>query len=608
MNYNTFLLIVCMLSGFTLSAQENKSDAVFLEQTKEYTLNKDGSWSYHYSHKLLINTYYAFHNLYGEDFVIYDPAFQKLKVNRSVTTMADGKQVSSPQNAYNELLPGFAANVPAWNRLREMVVTHTALERGSVVDFDYTVITEKGYTQAMMANEILWMNSPVKKLTFIITVPSGASFDYKQFGFTTKPVIVKPGGKTVYTWKLLDLPAAMREDFRPREQQNRPRITFVASARSADVVAVFASQDAFKCEIPAEIKDAASKTVANSDPPLVKVMKLQEKVIRELNLWPIPIQNTGFKVHNAAEVWASNGGTEVEKAVLLSSMLRSQNIIAEPVAVVAERFYSQKTVNPTLFESYLVKVSIQGIEPLFISLTQPDQQNLSYSLAGKRLISLVPGKKQYSEPNKGSINSIALTGNFKLDDELMMSGKLRLELGGRMNPWMKLQKDSTYFLSMLSNVMGNGLLSNVISGIMEAGLSSFSFQVDKAVFGKEQAGHMFLKFPLLATGSENWHMTELVGSRTEPLEIPFSINESYDFFITLPEGMTLLTSTNSLNMNNNFGSLEFSVSIEGNTLHYVRKIVILKTEVPVEKYTEAKAMINALNSIKFKEIVLKKGD
>ena len=99
-------------------AQEAKSDAVYKEQTKEFTLNGDGSISYHYSHKLLINTYFAFHNLYGEDFIVYDPAFQKLKINRSVTTMADGKQVPSPENAYNELLPGFATNVPAWNRLR----------------------------------------------------------------------------------------------------------------------------------------------------------------------------------------------------------------------------------------------------------------------------------------------------------------------------------------------------------------------------------------------------------------------------------------------------------------------------------------------------------
>ena len=216
-----FILTVILFISLASGAQEITSDAVYQEQTKEYTLNKDGSWSYHYSHKLLINSYFAFHNLYGEDFIVYDPAFQKLKVNRSVTTMADGKQVASPENAYNEVLPGFAANIPAWNRLREMVVTHTALERGAIIDFDYTLTTSKGYTQALMGNEQLWMNSPVKILTFIIHVPSGASFNYEQFGIQSKPSVVKKGGKTTYTWMLTDLPAALREDFRPKEQQNR---------------------------------------------------------------------------------------------------------------------------------------------------------------------------------------------------------------------------------------------------------------------------------------------------------------------------------------------------------------------------------------------------
>ena len=186
-----FLLTLGLFLAVPTLAQDEKSDAVYQEQIKEYTLNKDGSWTYHYSHKLLINTYYAFHNLYGEDFIVYDPAFQKLKINRSITTMADGKQVPTPANAMNELLPGFAANVPAWNRLREMVVTHTGLERGATIDFDYTLTSAKGYTPAMMVNEMLWLNSPVKKLTFIVNIPSGAAFYYELKDIPGKELLTR---------------------------------------------------------------------------------------------------------------------------------------------------------------------------------------------------------------------------------------------------------------------------------------------------------------------------------------------------------------------------------------------------------------------------------
>ena len=608
MIHKLILLALGLFAGITLLAQDAKSDALYQDQTKEYTLNKDGSWTYHYSHKLLINSYLAFHNLYGEDFIVYDPAFQKLKVNRSVTTMADGKQVASPENAYNELLPGFAANVPTWNRLREMVVTHTALERGSVIDFDYTLSTAKGYGQSLMGNEQLQMNSPVKKLTFIIHVPSGAFFNYEQVSFQTKPSIVKAGGKTTYTWIFNHLPAAMREDFRPKEQQNRARIVFVASTKKTDAIAFFASQEAFKCEIPADVKSETAASVSGIDKPLLKVLKLQEKVANELNTWQVPLQYSAYKLRNVAAIWQSNGGTEAEKAVLLTAMLRSQNIQAEPVAVIAERYYSKKVASPALIERFLVKVSLAGMEPVFLSPTQSDQQDLRYSLAGKRIISLVPGKVQQSEVIGEPKNLLALSGKLNLAEDLSLNGKLSLELGGRLVPWLKLQKDSAYASNMLSAAFGNGKITNVVIGKTDIDLSSFSFQATSGTFATEKAGHVFLKLPAMPNGSDSWHMTELVSSRTEPLEIPFNLNESYDIFITIPEGMAMVTSPASFNVSNEFGNIDISISAEGKQLHIIRKINITNVNVPVEKYDALRSMINSWNSKKYREIVLKKGN
>jgi len=605
---NKIILIAFLLCTVNvLNAQDDKTDAVYQEQTKEYTLNKDGSWTYHYSHKLLINSYYAFHNLYGEDFIIYDPAFQKLKVNRSVTTMADGKQVASPENAYNEVLPGFAANVPAWNRLREMVVTHTALERGSSIDFDYTLTSAKGYSLAITGNEQFMMNSPVKKLTFILNVPSGAKVNFEQFNISGKPSVVKSGGNTSYTWTLTNVPAALREDFRPREQQNRPVIIFVASNKSTDALAGFASQEAFKSEITPEVKAKADEIVFAFDSPLLKTLKLQEMVANELNTWRIPLPNIGYTVRPINSIWQSNGGTEAEKAVLFTAMLRAQNIQAEPVAVVAERYYSKKVSSPALIERFLVKVSLQGMDPIFLSPTQPDQQDVSYTLGGKRIISLVPGKSQPSDVIAESKNILALSGNLQLDTDMSLKGTLNLELGGRINPWLKVQKDTAYTVSMLSAATGRSKITKVVKGKTDADLSSFSFNMDAKSYADEKAGHVFLKLPAVPTGSDSWHMTELVIKRVEPLEIPFPINESYDIFITLPEGMTLVSPEAKLAMNNEFGSIDISLVSEGNQLHIIRKINILKTYVPVEKYETFKMFINSWNNKKYREVVLKKG-
>ena len=608
MTTRIFAFTLAIFTSMVGLAQEPGSDAVFQEQTKEYTLNKDGSWTYHYNHKLLINTYYAFHNLYGEDFIIYDPQFQKLKVNRSVTTMADGKQVASPANAYNELLPGFAANVPAWNRLREMVVTHTALERGSTIDFDYLLSTAKGYSPSLTGNELLLMNSPVKKLTFRISVPAGGTLNVEQYSIPAKPAITRQNGFTTYTWILTDLPATTREDFRPREQQNRPRIVFVAGTKATDPMLNFAVQDAFKCEAGNDIKQAAAEAVKGIEKPLLKVLKLQDKVVSEFNNWQVPLQYTGFKIQNASATWKSNGGNEAEKAVLLAAMIKSVNIQAEPVAVVAERFYVKKTASPALIERTLVKVSIQGMDPLYLSATQVEQQDARFQLAGKRIISLVPGKKLASEVLPEINNQLSVSGNLSLDPSLNLAGNLSLEISGRLNPWLRMQKDTAFATGFLSGVLGSGKATRVVKGKTDPDLSSFSYNFSAGSFASETAGHVFLKLPSATIGSDSWHMSELVSTRTEPLEIPFAISESYDLFIAIPEGMSVITAPAALNLSNEFGSVNIKIAIEGNQLHITRKLDIAKTLVPVEKYDAFKAMINAWNIKKYREVVLKKGN
>ncbi|MDX9855024.1 MAG: hypothetical protein RBS81_14670, partial [Tenuifilaceae bacterium] len=63
-----------------LTPEQQVADAVLLKQVREYTLNADGSYTYRYYHKRLYNTYFAFHRLFGETFVVYNPDYQSLKV------------------------------------------------------------------------------------------------------------------------------------------------------------------------------------------------------------------------------------------------------------------------------------------------------------------------------------------------------------------------------------------------------------------------------------------------------------------------------------------------------------------------------------------------
>jgi len=107
------IFLVFFLCAPALFAQnpytEDPADAVYDEIVHEYTLNADRSITYQYKHRLRLLTSFAFTRQYGESFITYNPLFQKLDVIQSETVMAGGKKVPSPINAYNEVLPGFAA-------------------------------------------------------------------------------------------------------------------------------------------------------------------------------------------------------------------------------------------------------------------------------------------------------------------------------------------------------------------------------------------------------------------------------------------------------------------------------------------------------------------
>ena len=100
-------------SAALTAAAAPKSEALFDKLVKTYILNPDGSQKLRVQKQLTIYTHAAMNSLYGETFIVYDPAYQHLKVNESYTRQADGTIVETPANAVVEVLPCAAANTPA---------------------------------------------------------------------------------------------------------------------------------------------------------------------------------------------------------------------------------------------------------------------------------------------------------------------------------------------------------------------------------------------------------------------------------------------------------------------------------------------------------------
>lgn len=605
-NRYIILIIAILVPAIISAAQEPSSDAVYRNQVKEYTLNADGSWTYHYNHSLVINTYYAFHSLYGEDFIVYNPLSQKLKINKSATTTPAGKIVPSPANAYNELLPGSCANAPAYNHLREMVVTHTALEKGAVIDFDYTLANAKEYWPAMSASDVLSMNSPVDKLTYIITIPAGTALNYKIYNIAQEPVVTKTGGKTTYTWTITNIPAALREDFRPREQQNRPRIVFSASKNYTDDFTTFASQPAFALNATDPLKATAQKVRDEKKSDLAVALRLQEIVANDINTYPVALAHCGPKVREAAQTWQENGGTEAEKAVLLATMLKAAGIEAEPVAVIPGFLSDDKAINLLTIEKFLVEAKTGKKESVLLSPLQVDTYDESYALSGKKIVPLVTGKVINPRTIQKHTPAISVTGTLGFDQDTKLSGNAELEVSGRLNPYFSLATDSSRVKKLLAGAFSEKSVDKYSIGNLTAERTTAVYTLLNKEPLKETSGLYFFEVPTLSSGTEAWHMTELVSQRSEPLEIPFLVNESYNYVLSLPSNIELISKEVSLELKEEFGELNVTIRKNGDKVDVSKNIRITQTLINPAQYESFRQFIITWNSRKCREIILQK--
>ena len=139
-NKHKFAFLLCMLLMTTTVF--GASEAEYKKLAKTWTLNADGSQEFRYDMELTLFTHTAMNGTYGESFIVYNPQYQELKINSSYTKQKDGTIIKTPDNAFVEVLPRNAADAPAYNHLKEMVVVHTGLELGATIYLDYTVTSK----------------------------------------------------------------------------------------------------------------------------------------------------------------------------------------------------------------------------------------------------------------------------------------------------------------------------------------------------------------------------------------------------------------------------------------------------------------------------------
>lgn len=323
-----------------------ESEAEFRKLSKTYTLRADGSQELRVQKELTLFTHAAMNGLYGETFIVYDPEFQELTIHESYTRQKDGTVIKTPSNALVEVLPSSAANAPAYNHLKEMVVVHTGLELGATIYLDYSIVSKAGYLPELDVCCPVKELSPVKEFIFRLNVPAGKSVRYELLNASTKPVIAQGNGMKSFIWTLKDV--APRPYAYPSGRGNLGLVqavasgmmpVFVASTWPGYTEAVKYLQKQFAVGNTSVVEGKAAELTQGleGNPQAMRnAIANYMAGLYQLGHCNVSLQDAGYRLRPASEVITSAYGTQAELVNLDVTLQRAAGLEAE-VAVCALR-------------------------------------------------------------------------------------------------------------------------------------------------------------------------------------------------------------------------------------------------------------------------------
>lgn len=340
-----YIGVLALLLSMALTAQATP-EARFGKLSKTYTLHADGSQELRVQKELTLYTHAAMNSLYGETFIVYNPQYQQLEIHDSYTQQKDGTIIRTPANAFVEVLPSAAANAPAYNGLKEMVVVHTGLELGATICLDYSIKSQAGYLPELDICCPIKELSPIDEFTFRIEVPEGKTLHYELLNASARPAEVNKDGMKSITWKLKNVEPrpysypSLRSSLGLVQQAASGMMpVLVASTWTnyADALKALTRQFAAGDRTVVENKLTELKQVAQKDSTDLRtaIAAYMDGLYRS-NQCKVSLGEAGYRLRPASEVIRSAYGTQAELVNLDVTLQKAAGLKAE-VAVCALR-------------------------------------------------------------------------------------------------------------------------------------------------------------------------------------------------------------------------------------------------------------------------------
>ena len=532
-----------MMLAIQLSAA---ADGTFKSIVSEYTLAPDGSITQRVSKVLKYNTHHSFFSLFGETFVVYNPEFQKIKIDTSYTIQKDGTVITTPQNAFNNVLPSIAAKAPDYNKLTELVITHTGLELDATAYLEYTITTEAGAYSSLDIDEVIGVaGADIDKYQVIVNVPEGTTLRWSLTDSKVKPTV--KGGR--YTWTFTGIKSAKGEANTPAGYDGVPHLAATTAPTLADNLMPLSIETRDLRRAPADyLKDAKSEKE--------RAEAIQKYIVNGLASCKVQPYYTANCIRQCGRVMETAYGTDAEKALAMAKLMRAEGLQAQAV-VAFPAIQEVKTIRNVSEYAVLCNDVIYSVSSLGCSSLRWQSSHYEvYNLAGEKV------------EMPASDTEISLSANVTLSAQ---------------------------------KATANG----------EYTVTPARTANKKETFGEETkpyetSGYVIYKFPVPASECiDKWGLNKLSKERHAAFSIPYKVNETYEYTISL-DGVKSVTKDIAKSLKNSVGSVDISIINKDGKLVVKRSIALNMTVIPVNKYKEFLAIMRLWNNDSTRKVVVKK--
>ncbi|MBE0644477.1 MAG: DUF3857 domain-containing protein [Bacteroidetes bacterium] len=587
--------------------RKDTADAAYEDMVHEWVLKSDGSVVYTYSHKLRLITPFSFTRAYGESFITYNPQWQTLEVLRSVTTMRDGKKVESPFNAYNEVLPGYAAGAAPYLGLKEMVVTHAGVEAGAVIDFAYRLTTKPGMLPGMMDRVVFGARSPIVNMTVRLVVPSDVVLEYGLVRDDVLPDVTEEGDTRVFTWRRKDIPIIEVEDNQPALEDFLPVLFFTTATKEQMIRHCL--QDVGDGDLGPAQAVVDDIMVKESD-PAKRAIALQRWVVERVGRMGGPLDILGFRAMSPAATLTANVGSDLDRAVLLAALCRASGVNAEVAmfstdirsdgiriediprgnGVVESRILPDPKPDiaslPLYAHPAVLCRNVGGFALLALDPSHAQSGPMPPQYWTKYFIELkeqAESPLQYAAPIGGP-STVSTTSDWVLSPDLTIKGKTSVSSSGIRSYAF----DTDGFKGVVKKALaaaGQGMTVEPRTPEVRASFETVC-EADIASTKPLDAVEGLAEFrvPVAPGGVTDLHLPMGDRMRTTSIAIPGSLREECRMTLHLPKNVAAVGVPSAVEFTNSIGSVRSVVKADGHDVEITRHILISASDLKGESY------------------------